>query len=805
MKTILARNCLLALFLLPVSLGWVRGEGRTHQDGFPLPERAVCRLGSSRFLHADSVMATAFSPDGKRFASADGNGQGMIWEWSSGKPLHKVPGGELRFAPNSQFLAVWRKDRWQVVDVRTGATAVAGRGTALPVFSTTSDRIAWPADPNRVGVQELSPTSQSRFLHSAHTVKALAFDAEGNVLAAEMKGLDIAVRDLSRGKEVRHFDLGGQEAEWAAFTSGARRLAFSTKRGRVSVFDLRTGKPCFPASQVPADFQPRVLREDGKLLLLGGRITFSGLLWDLERARAVSPLTDRFAETGAFTPKGDLLATGGRNSLHAPLLWDTKTGQYLDLFPGHHGHVLCVAFSPDGKEAATCSFLQGDLFLRFWDTATGKQLRKLEVYPAGASQVAFSPDGKRVVACGACGKGDASVWEADTFKKVLDVKGHLCCAQLLALSSDGKKLATVGGATSPDDVIVWDLETGKRLARHPKLGESSAHVVFLPGDHTLALGDTGLREVGIHLWDWETNREQTIKAPGSNMAFSPDGWLVAVAEKGGTKLIEVLTGAVVWSAPAAAVRATQWRIASGSLAFAPDGRTIAVGSGNGVVHLLDWSREGASRFFRACDTGPCHMTFSRDGRRLAGVDNATALIWDVSDIVGRPPQKRAKVSTKEMEDWCRSLLSTDAQAGYRAVWKLVAAGDDAVAVLKKQLRPAGTDAKQIARWIADLDDDDFATREKAALELTKLGEAAAGQLESAVKSPRSPEQRRRLKRILAGLDGVSPARLGQVRSLMVLEQIGSPAAREVLRRLAKGPPDVFLTQQAQLALRRLGG
>jgi len=299
MKTILASNCLAALLLLPGPLAWAREKNATDQDGVPLPERAVCRLGSNRFLHADSVIATAFSPDGKRFASASGDGQGMVWEWPSGKSLHKVPGDELRFSPNSQFLAVWRKDRWHVVDVRTGATVLAGRATALPVFSTRSDRIAWTAEPNRVGVQELSPASEYRSLHSAHTVKPLAFDAEGDVLSAEMKGLDIAVRDLTQGKEVGHFDLGGQEAEWAAFTSGARRLASSTKGGRVSVFDLRTGKPCFPASRVPADFVPHALREDGKLLLLGGRITFSGLLWDLERARALSPLTDRFAETGA--------------------------------------------------------------------------------------------------------------------------------------------------------------------------------------------------------------------------------------------------------------------------------------------------------------------------------------------------------------------------------------------------------------------------------------------------------------------------------------------------------------------------
>ncbi|HYT93886.1 MAG TPA: WD40 repeat domain-containing protein [Gemmataceae bacterium] len=795
MTTFLTQNCLVALCLLAVPLGWAQGQQRTDRDGAALPERAVCRLGSNRFLHDDYLIAAVFSPDGNKIASASCDGRGMVWEWPSGKPLHKIPAGEMRFSPDSQFLAVWRKTQLTIVDVRTGEAILEEKATSLPVFSRKTNLIAWTVQPTKVGVRELSQTSKVRFLERSRAIKALAFDSAGELLAAEMHDNSISLRNLDQGKEVRQFLVAAQEVRWVELTADARRLAFSTKKNQVSVFDLQTAKRCFPVSQVPEEFEPRVLREDGKLLLLADRSISQGLLWNLAEARAVSRLVGGSAGTGGFSPKGDLLATGGTNSPHAPLFWDTKTGQRLDLAAGHHSFVLCVAFSPDGKEAATCTFIRGDPFVRFWDTATGKPLRKLEAFPSGVTRVAFSPDGKWIVAGGYWQKTrDASVWEARAFKNVLNVKGHFYGAQLLALSSDGTKLATVGGATTPDDVIIWDLKTGKSLAKHPNLGRSSQHVAFLPGNDTLALGDIR----NIHLWDWETNRVRTLKVSGSNMTFSPDGWVVAVTESSGTKLIEVLTGEEVWSDPAGKEKPSH-----GSLAFAPNGRTIAVGSGTGLVHLVDWSKPGEKLSFRGSDFGPFHLVFSRDGTRLAGVENATALIWNVADVVGRPLGKSAKVEAKDLAAWCGLLSSTDGRAAYRAVWKLAAARDEAVAELKRQLPLARTDAKQIARWIADLDDKNFATREKALLELTQLGEDARRPLELAMKNPRSLEQQRRLETISAKLNGVSTTKLHQVRTLMVLEQIGSPSAREVLRWLAKGETDAFVARQAHLALERL--
>ena len=62
-----------------------------------------------------------------------------------------------------------------------------------------------------------------------------------------------------------------------------------------------------------------------------------------------------------------------------------------------------------------------------------------------------------------------------------------------------------------------------------------------------------------------------------------------------------------------------------------------------------------------------------------------------------------------------------------------------------------------------------------------------------------------LQRLLEKLQGptLDPARLRAVRAVEVLEQIASPEAVALLRRLAEGAPHAGLTREAKAALARL--
>src|SRR5437879_6324517 len=57
---------------------------------------------------------------------------------------------------------------------------------------------------------------------------------------------------------------------------------------------------------------------------------------------------------------------------------------------GHHGSVMAVAFSPDGKVLASSS---RDKTIKLWDVATGALIRTLTEHTADVYDVAFSPKG----------------------------------------------------------------------------------------------------------------------------------------------------------------------------------------------------------------------------------------------------------------------------------------------------------------------------------------------------------------------------------------------------------------------------
>src|SRR5262249_35236776 len=138
------------------------------------------------------------------------------------------------------------------------------------------------------------------------------------------------------------------------------------------------------------------------------------------------------------------------------------------------------------------------------------------------------------------------------------------------------------------------------------------------------------------------------------------------------------------------------------------------------------------------------------------------------------------------------------------------------ALLEKHLLPAkkvDPDA-DVRKLIKDLDAEEFAVRENASKELKKIGKPAEPLLRKALDGNPSAEVRRRIEELLeAGLEArpvknlppgiLDGEPLRTVRAIRVLEQIGTPEARAILEKLAKGDPDARETQEAKGSLERL--
>jgi hypothetical protein len=288
------------------------------------------------------------------------------------------------------------------------------------------------------------------------------------------------------------------------------------------------------------------------------------------------------------------------------------------------------------------------------------------------------------------------------------------------------------------------------------------------------------------------------------MALSPDGRVVALTSesKGTTRLIEVISGQEIcrFGDDRTGVR----------IAFCPDGRTVALGTEQGMIRLFNWPTGRECLSFRAHARDVWCLAFSPDGKRLASVSSdqewATALLWDVADATGQP-LRPVKAEGRQIEAWCKALANPDAVSAYRAVWNLVADPEPSLAALKSRMTAQTAFARvDIARRIADLDSEEFQVREKAQRELIRAGDRASGELQAALKGSNSPEQKRRLQQILETLRTrpIPSEDLFAVRAVMVLEQVGDRKARSLLRELAKGDEQARVTQEARSSWKRLG-
>jgi HEAT repeat protein len=138
---------------------------------------------------------------------------------------------------------------------------------------------------------------------------------------------------------------------------------------------------------------------------------------------------------------------------------------------------------------------------------------------------------------------------------------------------------------------------------------------------------------------------------------------------------------------------------------------------------------------------------------------------------------------------------------------MAAVPEEAIPFLKERLRRVAAVEERVRPLLAGLDDDDFDVREKASRELQAAGPEAALPLQLALQGSPSPEVRTRIEKLLGkmktlpGAQGVQPRSVSL--ALAVLEEIGTPNARQVLEELSRGPAGSMVTREAGAALERL--
>ncbi|HVS37006.1 MAG TPA: hypothetical protein VMS17_15705 [Gemmataceae bacterium] len=813
------------LLLAPASAAADRDEApRTDSHGDPLPAGALVRLGTVRWRACADFLA--FLPDGKTLLTGEYNyGSGSLvrfWDTATGKEnaSFHVPGAmePCALSPDGKMLAMQAIHDTNII-----------RLVSVP------------------GGKEFRRIEAKGELGLQADVTPLGFSPDGKMLVG-YDGASIRLFDVETGKDILHPAGFGVDRLPTALSPDSKRLACVVEDGALCVIEIPSGKPVFKQRlrKIPTVLLNPSFSPDGKNIAWFGEDEKTFGLWDAASGKPVRQFrgsVDR-VETLQFSPDGKHIAARCYREAHewSIGLWDAETGKELRQLVPPSRIVGPFAFSPDGKRLAACDDRDG--VVHVWDVETGEEVSRVGEHQGSVCSVAFSPDGR--TAFTGCMDRVIRVWDADkgvverrfevgeggalffhivfsrdgttaatgdsegftdiynlvSGKERVRLNGEGGDLRRVALAPDGKTLAANGEFNG---VQLWDAQSGKKTFR---LGEETIqHFAFSSNGKALVVASVipNLNHTRMLVWDVRTGKQlhewSVPHLPLLDVQFSLDGKLVATTDLLEVSLWDPGTGKELLRCSA---RDTPDDGALCTIAFSPDGRTLAAGTTNGPIYLWEVSTAKLRIVLTGHQNGVTSLAFSPDGSRLiSGSHDTTALIWD---LTGLADEKASQTLTPErLASLWDDLADGDAGTAWHAGWQLTADPSASVAFLQKHLRPAAVDAERIARLLADLDSEDFEAREKASGELAALGEVAGPALRRALEDKPSAEARQRLEELVRRLGGlVTDAEQARVlRGVEVLEHMGTADARRLLEELAEGAEGSRQTREAKAALERL--
>ena len=294
------------------------------------------------------------------------------------------------------------------------------------------------------------------------------------------------------------------------------------------------------------------------------------------------------------------------------------------------GHFTGTVYSPDGSLLA----IGRSIGLSIYEVSTGREVAFLQdSSPRKTRSMVFSPDGS-TLACiiGASASKDNSIllWDVSTWEMIASLEGHEWSIHLVAFLPDGEKLIS----SSSEMIRLWDVDTGSVEFTEETGQESATSPVLSPEGDILVRGiddDVEIRDAStgelLHTLESSGESRTMDSNPGDVrfLEFSPDGATLAVGRWSGyVDLLDVAT----WS-----VLATLGDHDKGveSLTFSPDGKTVA-GASRFTVLLWDLATGGLIKALErpGQEWLVDSVAFSADGTLLAGGSRAISHLWDPS-------------------------------------------------------------------------------------------------------------------------------------------------------------------------------
>jgi WD40 repeat protein len=317
----------------------------------------------------------------------------------------------------------------------------------------------------------------------------------------------------------------------------------------------------------------------------------------------------------------------------AALVWFTDVGPLEEvarprLVPGEFGlHTKSFAISADGTTIATTD-LDGSVGLR--DARSGWTFERFPTVQGYVRSASLSPDARFLV-CAAKRSG-VTLYDLQSRGEMRSLPVPLDLVHLVAYSPDGQTIAVT--SERGGQIILWNV-AAERVALSLLAPERIVSLAFSSDGRYLASG--GLQpDSSIILWDVESGRRRLVEKGGAvTLALSRDGSLLASAS-GYERTVRL------WDLSSATLKRSLdgYGLGTMSIAFAPDGTTLATAGNDGLVRLLALSTGRQEAVLNGDAYALSSVAFSPDGRWLTAMakDDYDLRVWEIAEVgSGRHP------------------------------------------------------------------------------------------------------------------------------------------------------------------------
>lgn len=613
------------------------------------------------------IMSMKFSPDSKTLIGQ--NWMGVVWIWN-------VTNGEqlATFNPNLPKLSPRKYRNWQrALDAyiyKTGDSvfAVGKKDGTIGIRNAKTSRetrtlTTVTTDSTSLPIQYLRPYSPNRDVKDGGQyikwVNRLRFAPDGNTLVSTSDYRRAHIDGMSaRGGSIEIWDVN--TGEQLAMLPWRTKVTFSGDGKTVALFDDR-GYVLWdiPSRRKIAEFPKDVkiwFSGDGKTLAI---IDDNGYkIWDVATQSVMTSHSqivewlDTYPWRFILSYDGSTLTTHDSNGVVA--LRETRDSQKLRFITKGYTRLAPIAFSHDGKLLASGEGRN----IQLWQVNNGRKKQKITAN--NIDNLVLGIDDKTIISEGGISKNESKIQVLDFFtgehidgfaiNNVLRKDSYTGFDDGTIISLHTKSVFTPNGESmaiqTNEGIEIWDVQNKKQVNTFNNNAENSRVSIYAlaPDGKTLVVGT----DHDVKLWDTQTGKHITLKTSTNwgnrildtvglhrnriyTLAFSPDGKSIAAGGEDNTvylwKIPEIRPNTIL----------KHDHVVS-ELTFSLDGKLLASGDTSGKIYLWELKTGQRITTYNGHGVFISGLTFASDGNTLAsvcggngylGYNAGTIVLWDV--------------------------------------------------------------------------------------------------------------------------------------------------------------------------------